>query len=89
MPYLIVEYDFDPPLTDEAFGHIASALAPCLEVRKIQKLRSVISDDRRRGFCEYEAPDAETLREAYHSARVAFRSVWPARIFDYSSPTAR
>jgi hypothetical protein len=87
MPYLIVEYDFNPPLTEEALERAAKTLAPCLEVRNIKKLRSVISADRLRGYCEFEAPDAETLREAYRSARIAFRSVWPAQIYDYQPPS--
>lgn len=87
MPYLIVEYDFDPPLTDEALDRAAQALAPCLEIRNIKKLRSVISADRKRGYCEFEAPDTETLREAYRSARIGFRSVWPAQIYDYQPPS--
>jgi len=87
MAYLIVEYDFNPPLTEEGLQQAAKTLAPCLEVRNIRKLRSVISADGLRGYCEYEAPDAETLREAYRSARFGFRSVWPARIYDYLPPS--
>lgn len=87
MPYLIVEYDFAPPLTDRDLEIASAALAPCLEVRNIRKLRSVISEDRRRGYCEFEAADAETLREAYRSAKVGFRSVWSAQIFDYLPPS--
>lgn len=78
MPYLIVEYDFNPPATDQELARMSASLGPCLEVRNVKRIRTVISEDRRRGFCEFEAADAETLREAYRSARVSFRSVWPA-----------
>jgi len=87
MPYIIVEYDFDPPVTDEILAQWSSALAPCASVRQISRLRSVLSADRRRGYCEFEAPDAETVREAFRSARVPFRSVWSADLFDVRPPS--
>jgi hypothetical protein len=81
LPYLIVEYTYDPPLTDEALNADSAALQPCLEIRGIRRLRSYISSDRRRGLCEFEAADAETLREAYHTAKVRFDRVWPAQLY--------
>lgn len=87
MPYLIVEHDHDPPATDADLEHMVSVLTPCLDVRNIRRLRTVMASDGRRGYCEFEAPDAETLREAYRSAQVKFRSVWSARIFDVQPPS--
>jgi hypothetical protein len=75
MPYLIVEYTFDPPLTDEGHDEMARRLDPCLELRGIRHIRSWIDADRTWGVCEYEAADAETVREAYRSAQVTFRRV--------------
>jgi hypothetical protein len=87
MPFLIVEYDFSPPVTDEYLGRMRVALKPCIEARNIKKLRTVISEDGRRGFCEFEAMDAETLREAYRVAGVSFRSVWAAQLYEFNSPS--
>jgi hypothetical protein len=81
MAYLIVEYTYDPPLTDEALNEVSAALSPCLEARGIRRLRTYLSADRRRGLCEFVAADAETLREAYHTARVKFDRVWPAELY--------
>lgn len=78
MPYLIVEYDYDPPLTDEELDRVSAALNPCLAVRGIRRLRTYLSTDRRRAFCEFEGPDAESVREAYHSAKVKYARVWTA-----------
>jgi hypothetical protein len=86
MPYVIVEYDFDPPITDEGLERMASAMAACGSARLLRRLRTVISTDGKRGFCEFEAPDAETVREAFRSAKVAFRSVWSARLLDFGAP---
>jgi hypothetical protein len=81
MPYLIVEYQYDPPLTDEVLNEISAALNPCLDVRGIRRLRTFLSTDRRRGFCEFVAADAESLREAYHSAHVKFERVYTADLY--------
>jgi hypothetical protein len=82
MPFLIIEYDFDPPITAEGLQQMKAQLAPCAGVRNIRGIRTVIAEDGRRGFCELEAPDAETVREAYRSAKVPFRSVWPAHVIE-------
>jgi uncharacterized protein DUF4242 len=87
MPFVIVEYDYDPPVTDEQLQRISTAFAPCAAVRRIRKLRSIISADRRRGYCEFEAADVETVREAFRSAGIAFRSAWAAELYDFDAPT--
>jgi Protein of unknown function (DUF4242) len=87
MPYLIVEYEFNPPITEEGLAQMGTKLAPCAALRRIRRLRTVIAADGRRGFCELEAPDAETVREAFRSARVPFHAVWPARLFDGLPPS--
>ena len=82
MPYLLVDYIFDPPITDDELVAGSEALAPCLEVRGIRKLRSWVADSRTRGVCEYHAADAESLREAYRSANVKYATVWSATLFE-------
>ena len=46
MPFLIVEHDHDPPLTDERLAEVSAALNPCLNVRGIKRL---LEDLRLRG----------------------------------------
>ena len=75
MPYLLVEYQHDPPITSEELADTFKRLVPCLEVRGIKHLRTWKSADRRWGVCEYEAADAEAVREAYRSAQVKFLNV--------------
>jgi hypothetical protein len=86
MPFLIIEYDFDPPITAEGLRQMKAKLAPCVGVRNIRGIRTVIAEDGTRGFCEVEGPDAETVREAYRIARVPFRSVWPAHFIELRPP---
>lgn len=82
MPFLIVEYVYDPPLTDQRLDEISAALKPCLDVRGVRRLRSWISLDRTRGLCEYVAADAEAVRQAYRSANVDFGRVWTATRYE-------
>jgi len=86
MAYVVVEYEFDPPLSEEAYAGAFDALKPCLEVRDVKRLRSSFSSDRRRGFCEYEAADAQALRDAYASAKVPFARIWTGQRRDFNTP---
>jgi len=83
MPYLIVEYRFDPPLTDENLRGAFEALKPCLEMRNIRRLRSWLAEDRRRMICEYHATDAQTVRDAYQMAKVPYMNMWPGQLFEF------
>jgi hypothetical protein len=86
MPYLIVEYRWDPPITSEQLAGAMAAIGDCLQVRGITKLRSWVASDGRRGMCEYRAPDAESVREAYRAAGVSAAAIWSATLFEPSRP---
>jgi hypothetical protein len=81
MARVIVDHVFDPPMTEEQHAEFSRRLDPCLEVRNGAWRRSAISKDRRRMTCEFEAPDAETVREALRSARVPFESAWSVDVY--------
>lgn len=89
MKHFIVEYAFDPPLSEESYGAAFQALKPCLEMRGVTRLRSWLADDRTRAICEYEAVDTQTLRDAYHQANVPFARIWSGRIFEFGAPKAK
>jgi hypothetical protein len=51
-----------------------------------------MSTDRRRVVCEFDAVDAETVREAYRMANVPFVRIWSAEVFaveDYPESLAK
>jgi hypothetical protein len=77
----MIEQLFDPPLTDEEHGRIAKRLDTCLEMRDARWMRSYLSSDRRRMVCEFEAPDAQSVRDAYRSASVPFERIWAAELY--------
>jgi uncharacterized protein DUF4242 len=81
MARVMVEHTFAEPLTDERYGAFAKKLDPCLEVRNGLWRRSSLSIDRLRMICEFEAPDAEAVREALRNAGVIFDRVWTANVY--------
>jgi len=85
MPSVIVEYSFAQPVSDEELSRIAAKVDPCLEVRSGAWVRSSLSKDRKRMICEFEAPDADSVRDALRSSGVAFDRVWPAQVFAVES----
>jgi hypothetical protein len=78
---VVIEQSFDPPLTDEEHGRIGKRIDTCAEMRNARWMRSYLSADRTRMFCEFEAPDAESVRDAYRSAGVAFVRAWVAELY--------
>ncbi len=79
MATLIVEHSFDPPLTEEALGAAFARLTPCLETRDARWIRSFVSADGKRMICEFEAADAEAIRDSLRSAAVPFDRAWPGK----------
>ena len=45
MPYLIVDYRYDPPVTADQLARQSAALGTCLEVRGIEHIRSWVAQD--------------------------------------------
>jgi hypothetical protein len=82
MARVMIEHVFTEPLTDERYAFFAKKLDPCLEVRSGAWRRSSLSSDRLRMVCEFEAPDAESVREACRAASIPFERVWAAQVFD-------
>ena len=78
---VVIEQVFDPPLTDEEHSRIGKRVDGCLEVRNARWMRSYLSADRKRMVCEFDAPDAQSVRDAYRAAGVAFERVWAAELY--------
>ena len=78
MALCVVEYHHEPPLSDDAFDEASRNLKPCIEQRNLTWRATYLSKDRRNQFCVFETPDAETLRDAFRTAGVAFERIWPA-----------
>jgi hypothetical protein len=78
---VVIETAFDPPLTDEEHNRLAPKIDQCAGIRNARWMRSYLSVDRKQMFCEFEAPDAEAVRDAYRSAGVGFVRAWQAELY--------
>jgi hypothetical protein len=88
----MVEQVFSEPLTDERYAAFAKKIDPCVELRQGMWRRSSVSVDKLRMVCEFEAPDAESVREAFRTAGIAFERVWTANVYaveDYPEMMAK
>jgi uncharacterized protein DUF4242 len=81
MARVMTELVFKEPLTDERSAAIAKKLDSCLEVRNGAWRRSSVSIDRLRMVCEFEAPDAESVRQAYRASETPYERVWTADVY--------
>jgi hypothetical protein len=82
MGLIIVERSFERPPSDADMAEVAKREQQCKEIRSIAWKRSVLSKDRRRMICEYEAPDAETVRRVQLEAGAPFDRVWSAELHE-------
>jgi len=82
MARVMMEQFFDPPLSDEEYGKMSKKVDPCLDQHDAIWVRSYIAADRKRCICEFEAPDAESVREAFRSAGVPFARIWAATLIE-------
>lgn len=81
MARVLAEQTFNEPLTDERYEAFAKKLDPCLDVRDGMWRRSSLAIDRLRMVCEFEAPDAESVREAYRASGTQCERVWSASVY--------
>ncbi|HTD05323.1 nickel-binding protein [Undibacterium sp.] len=82
MSRIIVERNFDTSQSDADMAKVADRERPCLEVYKVQWKRSLLSTDRKRMVCEYDAADAETVRKVQREAQAMFDRIWVADVIE-------
>lgn len=80
MEHVIVERVFAEPVSIEQVETMLRQGKGCLSARRIRHLRTYMSPDGRRMICEYEAPDAETVREVSRQLGMPFERAWTARV---------
>ena len=80
MPRIIVERTFEAPLSQEDLTATETRMAPCLGLYRVRWIRSYWSADRRRMICEYDAPDAQSVRSVQREAEAKFDQIWPADV---------
>jgi hypothetical protein len=73
---VLVERSFENAVDLQDIQDIEDAGKWCLDVRNVRFLRTFFSIDRKRMICLYEAPDAESVRQAQREAGVPFDEAW-------------
>lgn len=86
MSLVIVETLADQPLTPENPTETDYKILDCLGARLGTWQYSLLSSDRLRMLCVFEAPDAEAVRESYHRAGGAFDRIWSAQRLTPAQP---
>jgi hypothetical protein len=76
---VLVERSFEAPVEIQDIQEIEDAGRWCLETRDVRFIRTFFSVERKRMICLYEAPDAESVRQAQREAGVPFNDAWSFR----------
>ncbi|WP_448605000.1 nickel-binding protein [Thermoleptolyngbya sp.] len=82
MTLIIVETERSDPITPEVLADEGNRAFPCLAARNVTWRYSLLSGDRRRMICSFDAPDAEAVRMSYRTAHVLFEKMWVDRILE-------
>ena len=75
MPRIIVERNFEPPLTEQELKETEARMAPCLDLYNVRWIRSYWSADRRRMICEYDAADVASVRNVQRALSSQFTQI--------------
>lgn len=78
---VLVKRQFKEPVEIEDIQAIEDAGAGCLEIRNVKFVRTFFSADKKRMVCLYNAPDAESVRQAQREANMPFEEIWAFEVF--------
>jgi hypothetical protein len=80
LPRIVVERTFDEPVAFEKLEALEEEGRWCLDLHRVEYLRSYFAVDRRRMLCVYRAPDADSVRRAQRQIGLPFDRAWPATV---------
>lgn len=82
MKRVIVERTLTTPVTLPELAQAAAAGRHCMDAHYVRYLRSLVSLDGLRVLCEYEAPDAESVRQTNTKLGLPFDRIWAAQTLE-------
>ena len=85
MTIVIVERKFETPETFEELQAQEEKFSWCMDQHNVRFLRTYFSQDRTIMICEYEAPDAESVRQVQRTAGMPYENIWSAKKFDWDA----
>jgi hypothetical protein len=80
MSLAIVETLADSPLTPESPTDTNLRVLACLAERNVTWRYSLLSRDRLRAICTFDAPDIESVRESYRKGGGIFSRIWAGEL---------
>ncbi len=80
MANVIVERSIDgQPLDGQDCRNLAKMVS-CFKIYDVHFVESFLSEQRNRLICHFEAPDAESVRQALRGAGLEIDSIWTAKV---------
>jgi hypothetical protein len=86
MEHVIAERVYAEPVDVVALEAALRTGHPCLDTYRVRHLRTYVSLDGKRLICEYEAPDAESVRAVSQRLRIPYERIWTATVLISSPP---
>ena len=82
MTDIFLERVFDPPLSPDAVMELANQSADCFGMHRVEWHGSCLSNDGRKMFCWFRAPDMESTRIAMRQVDADIRVFWRGTVHD-------
>lgn len=82
MVRVLVEKIFESPISQEKWNQDIAIGIPCHNAHNVRWIRSMMSRDRSRAICEFEAPDADTVRRSFRKVGLPFARIWTVDILE-------
>jgi hypothetical protein len=80
MATIVLEKVLDEPVSDEQVEGMRQQVEACLEINGAKRQRTILSADRTRFVCIFEADDTEAVRRTMDSAGMPYDRVWIAAL---------
>jgi hypothetical protein len=77
---VIVETVVEQPITDEYLHEADRVALPCFQAHNVTWRYSLLSHDRLRMICTFDAPDAGTVRNSYAKLGQGHRPIWTGEL---------
>lgn len=82
MEHIVMEREYDAPMSEQAFREMAMSKASCMGLYRVHWHESLLALDGRRLVCRFEAPDSESLRQMSRDDGSSGKVVWQGVVHD-------
>jgi len=79
---VIGELSFDAPIAPVALAKLQCSDGWCFGSRRVRLAGLFLARDRKRAVLLFQAPDAESVRQAFRHTQIHFDDIWPCVTLD-------